>query len=110
MALILSILNPNIEGLIHPHYGMKNSLIAFYWRNTWKHATNLNYDYDITVSVELVMCVFFFLLPERLQVDVLKLQKENLVLEREKLQLQITLLNQKVAKMELKPLSHEMWK
>lgn len=37
-------------------------------------------------------CVFLF--TENLQVDVLKLQKENLVLEQEKLKLQISLLKQ----------------
>ncbi|XP_074500129.1 deoxyribonuclease-1-like [Sebastes fasciatus] len=36
---------------------------------------------------------------ESLQVDVLKLQKENLLLEREKLQLQISLLKERVAKL-----------
>ncbi|XP_040922829.1 deoxyribonuclease gamma-like [Toxotes jaculatrix] len=39
---------------------------------------------------------------ETLQLDVLKLQKENLLLVREKLQLQISLLKQRLANMELK--------
>ncbi|XP_071332640.1 deoxyribonuclease-1-like isoform X2 [Trachinotus anak] len=39
---------------------------------------------------------------ESLQIDVLKLQKENLLLVREKLQLQISLLKQRLAKLELK--------
>ncbi|XP_019951975.1 deoxyribonuclease-1-like isoform X2 [Paralichthys olivaceus] len=38
---------------------------------------------------------------ETLQVDVLRLQKENLLLAQEKLQLQISILKQKLAKMEL---------
>ncbi|XP_042348025.1 deoxyribonuclease-1-like [Plectropomus leopardus] len=38
---------------------------------------------------------------ESLQVDVLKLQKENLLLEREKLQLQISLLKHRLAKLQL---------
>ncbi|XP_070765917.1 deoxyribonuclease-1-like [Enoplosus armatus] len=39
---------------------------------------------------------------ESLQVDVLKLQKENLLLEREKLQLQISLLKQRLASLQLR--------
>lgn len=49
-------------------------------------------------------CSWFFLNfvpPESLQADVLQLKKENLLLMREKLQLQISLLKHKLSKLEL---------
>lgn len=54
---------------------------------------------DATMTtIKRQLLLVFVLLTEHLQVDVLKLQKENLILEQEKLQLQISLLKHRLGK------------
>lgn len=108
--------NPNIEELIPYHlpdhgtmshkseWCLLHGVFPFRFENLYIWVENSFSDifHICHMSVKrLFMCVFF-LHAESLQADVMKLQKENLLLEREKLNLQISFLKQRLAKLKLK--------
>lgn len=54
----------------------------------------------VTYSPSNGFCVVFFFFTEQLNIEVVKLQKENLLLEQEKLHLQISLLKQHLLRLQ----------
>lgn len=54
----------------------------------------------VTYSSSNGFCVVFFFFTDQLNIEVVKLQKENLLLEQEKLQLQISLLKQHLLRLQ----------
>lgn len=54
----------------------------------------------VTYSSSNGFCAVFFFFTDQLNIEVVKLQKENLLLEQEKLQLQISLLKQHLLRLQ----------
>lgn len=76
------------------------------WLELWRSFTTDHYLLNLKVCVTQTTCLCVFCVPlmttGQLHSDILKLQKENLLLEREKLHLQVSLLKQHLLKIQQK--------